>query len=671
MTTTNLPRTRIALRLLSAACLVTALLASGGTASAAKKKTQSKTPAASKEETPPPPAAPTSVEEVPAPATPAPATPAPAAAAPAEEPMAPTPAAAPAPAAAKPEPAAASPQRKRAGQAAELGLSPQTTSYAADNKSTLGESEAPTEDWGFKFHGFFRGPMRLSMDHESGPGRGIQFHAPPITPDSNYTTWSYTNNNPGPWAELILQYGNNRAIMTAAIASYNITSGGWRELQDQLGVDRAFLTLNFPDLFGDFGKLTANVGVFSDRYGAMGKYDGGAYDTYMIGRTRVAGETLTFEFDIADDFKLVIEHGIGAKMDVQKWRGYPGYPNNTTWEPYPGYAQQGTTLLHHAHAGLLWANMLTLTGHYMYAWTKDAMRTSMNGTGGAGQATVPKPNTLPEAPQLDSSWSGTSSVNARDGSMRVLGADLRLDGGWMGIGYLGFSSIKCSNAGVLMDAIEVIHSQGGWQLTNNYLGAAGNGTINSIGFQYTFSLAAFMMRPQSWWGQGADLTLQVFGIANFISGITSAFPGYDMNTPPPSNSTYPTNGWNAPSGGQYGGWIKGPDGFGTKKFKTGAQALYTPLAFMSIGARFDYVEPNLDNSTHNFWVVSPKLVFRTQFVTHEQIILQYQYYSYGSWYNNTANNMNSLPFPYGGGGPQFYPAHPDSHTVTIAASMWW
>jgi hypothetical protein len=253
--------------------------------------------------------------------------------------------------------------------------------------------------------------------------------------------------------------------------------------------------------------------------------------------------------------------------------------------------------------------------------------------------------------------------------MQILGADLRLDGGWMGIGYLGFSSIKCSNAGVLMDAIEVIHSQGGWQFTNNYLGAAGNGTVNSIGFQYTFSLAAFLMRPQSWWGQGSDLTLQIFGMANFISGITSAFPG--NNSPPAANSTDASNGWAAPSGGAYGGWIKGPDGFGTKKFKTGAQALYTPLAFVSIGARFDYVEPNLDNSNHNFWVVSPKLVFRTQFVTHEQIILQYQYYSYGSWYKNTANNMNSLPFPYGGGGPQFYPAHPDSHTVTIAASMWW
>jgi hypothetical protein len=499
---------------------------------------------------------------------------------------------------------------------------------------------APVEDWGFKFHGFFRGPMRLSMDSERG--KGIQFHAPPVTPDSNYTTWSYTNNNPGPWAELLFQYGNNRATMTAAIASYNITSGGWRELQDQLGIDRAFLTLNFPDALGDLGKLTWNVGVFSNRYGAMGKYDAGAYETHMIGRTRVAGETLTAEFDLGDDIKVVAEHGIGAKMDSQQWMPAP----YTSWQPYPGYAQVGTTLLHHAHLGAVFMNMLTLTGHYMYSWTKDGMRTDWNGEGQVipDQTTGKETLTTPDGKMP---WKGSANYNGRDGSMRVLGLDLRLDGGWMGDGYIGFSSIKSFNAGVLSDAIEVIHSQGGWQFTNNYLGRHGDGTVNSIGFQYTFSLAAFLLRPQTWWGQGRDLTVQVFGMYNTITGLSS-------------DSTD----------------IKGTDGFGTRKLKLGGQTLYTPLPYLSFGARFDYLKPNMDNSTHNFWVVSPRLIFRTEFVTHEQIIIQYQYYSYGSWYTTRGFgtsfvNPATLPSPYGGTGPLFYPTQPDKHTITIAASMWW
>jgi len=66
---------------------------------------------------------------------------------------------------------------------------------------------------------------------------------------------------------------------------------------------------------------------------------------------------------------------------------------------------------------------------------------------------------------------------------------------------------------------------------------------------------------------------------------------------------------------------------------------------MSAGIRYDWVQPNMDDSTHSFMVFSPRLVFRTAFVTHEQIMLQYQYYTYGDWYNN--NPSISLPYPYG------------------------
>ena len=637
MRTTRHPRIRVALRPFSTAFVVTALLASGGTASAAKKKAADQgetTEAAPAEQT----SAPADSAPVAAPA-PAPA-PAPVAA-PAPAPAA-APAAAPEEATTQPEPGAASPQRKRSTRTTELGLSPQSTTYAADNTGPPVVTEAPAEDWGFKFHGFFRGPMRLSMDTETG--QGLQFHAPPVTPDLNYTTWNYTNNNPGPWGEAIFQYGNNRAIMTMAIASYNITSGGWRELQDQLGIDRAFVTLNFPDALGDIGKMTWNVGVFSDRYGAMGKYDGGAYDTYIIGRTRVAGATGTFDLDLADDFRLVIEGGFGAKMDVQQWQPYP----YTSWQPYPGYIQMGTSLLGHLHVGVVFNNIWTFTLHYMDTFTRDAMRTNMNSSTFAGIDNYTSPS--------GAGMNAALNTDARNGDMRILGADLRLDGGWMGIGYLGFSTIKASNAGVLQDTIEVVHSQGGWQFTNNFLGDNGNGTVNNIGFQYTFSLAAFMLRPQAWWGQGADFTVQLFGIYTWITGLGDSA---------------------AVSPGAYFVGIVGPDGAGTKKLKTGTQLLYTPLPFMSAGVRLDWVQPNMDNSTHNFTVISPRLIFRTEFVTHEQITVQYQYYDYGSWYYKSSNGVGTgmpwpgLPYPYGQAGNLWNPVRPDKNTFTIAASMWW
>jgi hypothetical protein len=542
------------------------------------------------------------------------------------------PAPAPAPAPAQPEAGAASAQHKRSGKTTELGLSPQTTTYAADNAGAPPiASEVPAEDWGFRFHGFFRGPMRLSMDTESG--HGLQFHAPPVTPDLNYTTWSYTNNNPGPWGEMMFQYGNNRAIMTMAIASYNITSGSWRELQDQLGIDRAFLTLNFPDALGDFGKMTWNVGVFGDRYGAMGKYDGGAYDTYLIGRTRIAGATGTFDLDVADDVKIVAEGGGGAKMDVGQWVPSP----YTSWQPYPGYVQQGTTLLAHGHVGAVYKEMLTLTGHAMYTWTMDAMRTDLNNPNSAGTA---RPANYVSPP---GDGSGTFAGSARDGHLLILGADLRLDGGWMGIGYLGYSHNRAVNVGVLQDSIETMHSQGGWQYAANFTGKAmGTGTLDSIGLQYTFSLAAFLLRPQAFWGQGSDVTVQIFGMFNHISGLGTTNDDYAMKQQ------------------------------GKDKLKMGTQWLYTPFAVMSAGIRYDWVQPNLDDSTQSFMVLSPRLIFRTAFITHEQIQIQYQYYMYGDWYTKPYNTLYSLPYPYGGDiGNLWRPLQPDKHTFTIAASMWW
>ena len=63
--------------------------------------------------------------------------------------------------------------------------------------------------------------------------------------------------------------------------------GGYRNLQAQQGIDQAFLTLNFPDVLGDIGTLTWNIGTFQNRYGTMGQYDGGMYETYIFGRTHI------------------------------------------------------------------------------------------------------------------------------------------------------------------------------------------------------------------------------------------------------------------------------------------------------------------------------------------------------------------------------------------------
>lgn len=529
----------------------------------------------------------------------------------------PAPAAKPAGAVQEPEPAtpAAAPARRRSVEAA--GTSPQDTLISGQS---VGIDDSSGDEWKFNFKGFFRAPMRVGWNNGDG---NFQLHSLPVIPDWNYTNWQYTNANPGPWVEMLFQYGNNHVMMTTAIASYNITAGGWRELQDQLGIDRAFLTLNWPDSLGDLGGLSWNVGVFSNRYGAAGRYDAGAYETYLFGRTRIAGETLTGNIWLSDALTLVIEHGIGAKLDQQKWTARAvGVPNSDlsyqSYEPYPGPVQQGSTLLHHAHVGLNYADTATVTLHYIDTWTKDER---------AGQRQINMGMNMP-AGMVPQPYRCDSSGTACE--IRVVGADVKVLAGPYGDGYIGFSNVKATNAVTLSDSLELLHSQGGVQLTNNYFGAEGTGSMNTILAQYQFSLAALLVAPQPWWGDGADLVFKVFGMYNSISG---------------TNDT-PING------------------SGKQKLKLGGDAFYTPLPTLGFGLRYDLVQPDLKNSEHSFQVFSPRIVLRTRFVTHEQITIQYTHYAYKS--------QVVLPFPFNGDGAPFpTKIGGDKGVFTISASMWW
>jgi hypothetical protein len=392
----------------------------------------------------------------------------------------------------------------------------------------------------------------------------------------------------------------------------------------------------------------------------MGKYDAGAYETYIIGRTRVAGATGTFDLEVADDLKVIIEGGVGAKMDQQQWTQQS---NSTTepgtlaggradlmergvasWQPYAGKVQMGTSLLAHAHAGFVFLDgMLTATGHWIRTWTQD-----QRATGYAGMT--------------ESTANADGVYSRKDAFMNILGGDLRLDGGWLGDGYLGVSRITTQNVYALSDTVEVLHSQGGWQFGDNYTDYTGhnpagdsayiqhgnfidkttngNGTVTSVGFQYSGSLAAYMTQ-KPFWGDGADVSFKVFSIYTKVSGYTKeADPENDVTD---TVAAY----------------------MGTSKLKWGTDLVYSFLPTMGVACRYDNVQPDMNNGTRSFMVFSPRLIFRTEFVTHEQVVVQYQYYK-----NNSAVQ---LPHPFN---DNFDPApwgqsKPDKHTITIAASMWW
>lgn len=465
-----------------------------------------------------------------------------------------------------------------------LGLSPQLPRGGDGYQIARPESgvavATPSDDWRISFRGYLRAPMRLGFGTRPNPEPGqseTQLHSSPFIPDGNYTDWRFTNNLPNPWTEVHLSYGNSHVKGTVSVESYNLTEAGYRDVVAQLGISRAFLTFSVPEVLGSRVHVEWNVGAFNNRYGAAGQYDAGKYDTYLFGRTRVAGETLSALIPLTDDWTMQIEHGLGAKLERPP---APGVDPNLQYDV-------GSTVLHHAHAGVTFRRLLQANVHYLRAWTQDLR----------GSGTNP------------------------DASMTITGGELRLNGGAFGYGYVGYSLIRAEHIRPLADAVEVLHSFGGQQFMGNYLGLGGEGTgaVQTVLFQYSLSVASILRHPEPFWGQGPDVVLTAFGMFN---SVTSRDPAAD----------------------------------GTRKLKWGAEAVYTALAWLGAGLRYDLVSPDMDDGNVAFSVLSPKLLLRSEFITHEQVVIQYSRYFYrrdvvAAWPNAGAT--------------------PDDGVLMIMATLWW
>jgi len=561
---------------------------------------------------------------------------------------APAPEAAPAASPAAPVPAAPPPAKKGSGPA--LGLSPdapgQGGASIAPEAAPVVE-EAPTGEWKFDVTGYFRAPLRFSWGPPTttptgGGNAGTQFRTPPLVPDANYIDWRYTNSYVAPWTELNFHYGNDRVKSTVQIASYNLTDSGYRRLESNLGINEAFLTLTYPEFINENGRFTLLAGGFTNRYGAAGRYDAGKYETYLFGRTHIVGETGTFDYDV-NDWTFEVEEGFGAKLEPIPFYGPPlgnsatasgGNPNQdlAAWQPYPGPFAQESTFVAHIHAGAVFKKELIMGGHLIDVFANDNERAGSYNAGAYGGRGV-----------------GTTAADAKP-TLWIGGFDAKLIGGVLGEGYLGYSHLSATNAIYLADAIEVLHSFGGWQLHDNYFGPPGatdqvTGTIDSIEAQYSFSFGQYFHYPQAFWGDGPDLIATVFGMFNHVHS--------------PSLNGAPLNALSH----------QDADGSGhINKLKFGTELLYVPLPWLGLGGRFDSVQPDLDDHTQSFSVMSPRVILRTAFVTHEQVMFQYSRYFYGDAFV-PGNPGGGSQFPYNSqtGGSKL---GVDKNAAQVAAIIW-
>jgi hypothetical protein len=464
--------------------------------------------------------------------------------------------------------------------AADLGSEADIVSSAdmAGTGTTL--MSAPEQKFAFSMKGYLRAPMRLgwgpSVNHPMGSSV-TELHSPPRIVGLGSGDWNYIALAPNPTGSLYLTAGVPNVTANVIFATGTFYDTGYKDLDQMGGISQAYVTLKFPALFGDRGGVAWTMGSFSNRYGNAGPYQtsSGYYGTYLFGRTHVAGEDLTADIDLTEHLELVIEHGIGAKIEVPPFitPTNPALPKNN-FIPGQGNVPQGSDFLHHAHVGLMYDDWAKLGLHYLTSWSP------LDGN---------PPTTTPGTP-----------TEAR---LTVIGGDLHLDRDLWGNFYVGYSHINGSNLGALSDAIQVIHGSNGKGFKEDYFGPKDRtkytytndtGTVDTVLWQYLFRLAPAL----GYAGRGRDIALTVYGMFNHVrSPSLLGQPGHGLDRDVNQN-----------------------------KLKFGAELEVLAMKLLSAGLRIDRVNPDTSNTSASYTALSPRLIFHTNWRSKEYVIVNYTHF---------------------------------------------
>jgi hypothetical protein len=395
---------------------------------------------------------------------------------------------------------------------------------------------------------------------------------------------------------------------------------GYPHLDKMGGFSQAWVTLKAPALIGTRGGAALNVGAFSERFGAAGPYQqsSGYYGTYLFGRTHIAGETLVLDFDATPELEVVVEHGIGAKVEVVPFR--KDNPPVAPYLPNQGPVPQGSNFVHHAHANVIFRDWLSLAAHYLTSWS---------------------PNDLQEVTQQA----------AKEARMTIVGGELHSDHPVAGSGYLGYSFIDAERILPLSDGVQVLHGSTGAVFKQNYFGALplasaqlletgiddprrdDSGKLHSILFQYIVRAAPLLGRKQP----GPDAALGVFGMFNHVDAKKRDLNGMEV-------PEYELK---------------------QDKLKFGAELQVAPIEPLSFGLRFDRVMPDGGNQDIAYSALSPRLVLHSKWIGREYVILNYTRYFAGSGVRPSA--------PYSQPSPPDEPlasiTKPDENLISLTAMV--
>ncbi len=225
-------------------------------------------------------------------------------------------------------------------------------------------------------------------------------------------------------------------------------------------------------------------------------------------------------------------------------------------------------------------------------------------------------------------WSQDDTVSTGlvpDGRINVYGADLRLTLDRYGHFYSGLARTDLTNAETVSGVIEILNARGGPEIIEEYLGpdSQGDGALTTFGAQYDLSVA-HLVYGDRFTGESPDLRASLFGVGTKVQ---SDDANYD----------------------------------GVTKLKVGAELSYSILSWFALSGRFDHVRLDMDNDRAAFSVISPRLLFHTDWQSRDEFSLQYSRFIYGS---DVIVKTGYPPTPDPG-------ASPDQDVFSLSGTFWW
>jgi hypothetical protein len=515
-----------------------------------------------------------------------------------------------------------------------------------DASASLGEGGRGgrlTDNWSFVLKGYLRAPMRLGYGPKDGTPPGAvdppyELHSPARLVGMSSSNWAYINIAPNSTASLRATIQNARVAATLILTMNTFSDVGYSDLDSTGGIGQGYVTLKFPEAFNPFGwsgGLSVSVGAFSNRYGYAGpnQVNSGYYGTYLFGRTRVVGGTVTGDIDLTDHWELLFEYGAGAEIDIL---GKFGNPPKQMFIPGDPAAPLGSNFVQHAHVALWNDDWLKIAGHYLTSWTpNDNARTAVFG-------------------RID------------DARLSSAGAEVHLDHPRWGHGFLGYSHVWGENLLVLNDALNVIHGGRGYDFKLQYFGNKlrqyggslyfpnDSGRVETVLFQYKTFSNSLLGRPR----KGRGVSLSLFGMYSHaysapVKGVSisdNRNNGAVVQPPGASPAGISTDGTNT---------ALSTFTIDDNKLKYGVDVAFAATRNLSFGFRFDRVQPTSLDPDQSYSAFTPYLWILPDWESTRKVIVSYTRFALG---------RDSFPdSPYSD--PKYAYADPNLFIVSVLMSL--